>query len=194
MEHDLEWLVMGHPWISKKEQRAAPNHFNKFIKEGIEKKEILGYVMSGKEEGEGKSENYLKDDAGKVESVFDDLISTGILTGIGYTYYDVNVLVNQLMVKKIAKRLAIEGDSRFLFVDMTKLEVRFAADFLLMHLIATEVLTQIPIGAELQGSSCVKKRRNEWSSESLVADIEIESKEYKFLLNNLGNLSLHWKI
>ncbi|KAK1553303.1 hypothetical protein Q3G72_032464 [Acer saccharum] len=107
----------------------------------IQKKEILGYVMSGKEEGEKQSENYLKDEAGKVESIFEDLISTGILTSIGYTYYDVNVLVNQLMVKKIAERLAIERDSRFLFVDMTELEDRFATKFLLMHLIATEVLT-----------------------------------------------------
>ncbi|KAK0573946.1 hypothetical protein LWI29_015911 [Acer saccharum] len=107
----------------------------------IQKKEILGYVMSGKEEGEEQSENYLKDEAGKVESIFEDLISTGILTSIGYTYYDVNVLVNQLMVKKIAERLAIERDSRFLFVDMTELEDRFATKFLLMHLIATEVLT-----------------------------------------------------
>ncbi|KAK2635177.1 hypothetical protein Ddye_029969 [Dipteronia dyeriana] len=158
----------------------------------MEEKEILGFVMSGKDEGEEQSENYLKDEAGKVESVFEDLISTGILTGIGYTYYDVNVTVNQLMVKKIVEQLTIKGDSRFISVDMTELEVRFAAEFLLMHFLATEVLTEMPV--ELQGFSCAKKRRNERISESLVIDIETVSNEYEFLLDNLGHTSVHWKI
>ncbi|KAI9169272.1 hypothetical protein LWI28_009860 [Acer negundo] len=31
-EHELGLLVVGRPWISEKEQRGAPNHFNKFMK------------------------------------------------------------------------------------------------------------------------------------------------------------------
>ncbi|KAK4841413.1 hypothetical protein QYF36_003977 [Acer negundo] len=38
------------------------------------------------------------------------------------------------------------------------------------------------------------QQRNEWSSESLVVDIETKSKELEFLLDNLGNMRLHWKI
>ncbi|KAK4841656.1 hypothetical protein QYF36_008242 [Acer negundo] len=112
-EHELGLLVVGRPWISEKEQRGAPNHFNKFMKGLRKEKDNLKMISK-----------------------------TGLRS-------------------QSVERLTIEGDLRFLFIDMTELEVRFAAEFLLMHFVATEVLTQVPVGVEFQGSSCVRKRRNE---------------------------------
>ncbi|KAK3200639.1 hypothetical protein Dsin_024054 [Dipteronia sinensis] len=141
-EHELCWIVVGCPWFSKRAQ-AALDHYNQFAKEHMEEHRIVAHVMSSSIV-EGEVENDLNDAAVKVESFFEDLMSTGILTGIEIIYYNASVLFNQLRVKKIVEQLTIEGDTRFLFADMTEFEVRYAAEFLLMHYMANEIFVVTP--------------------------------------------------
>ncbi|KAK0602022.1 hypothetical protein LWI29_029664 [Acer saccharum] len=97
-EHGLCWLVVGRPWFSQR-ARAALNRVNQFAKEQMEEHVIVAHVMSSSIE-EGEADNDLNDGAAKVDSFFEDLMSTGILTGIEIIYYNAKCYIQSVEGEK----------------------------------------------------------------------------------------------